>query len=90
MLGQSRLARCTPVARAWRVRKRLAGFGSRRCHLIFLHLPGLAEKKCDSVCRELESTLELPGLTLAVSAGRAPMLRKIKRHAFETVYVRPQ
>ena len=86
----SRLARCTPVARAWLVRKRLAGFGSRRCYLIFLHLPGLAEKKCDSICRELESTLELPGLTLAVSAGRTPTLREIKRHAFETVYVRAQ
>ena len=84
----SRLARCTPVARAWLVRKRLAGFGSRRCYIIFLHLPGLAEKQCDSVCRELESTLELPGLTLAVSAGRVPTLSEIKRHAFEPVYVR--
>ena len=86
----SRLARCTLVARAWLVRKRLAGFGSRRCYIIFLHLPGLVGKKCDSVCRELESTLELPGLTLAVSAGRTPTLREIKRHAFETVYVRAQ
>ena len=84
----SRLARCTPVARAWLVRKRLAGFGSRRCYIVFLHLPGLAEKQCDSVCRELESTLELPGLTLAVSAGRVPTLSEIKRHAFEPVYVR--
>ena len=86
----SRLARCAPLARAWLVRKRLAGFGSRRCYIIFLHLPGLAEKKCDRVCRELESTLQLPGLTLAVSAGRTPTLREIKRHAFETVYVRAQ
>ena len=86
----SRLARCAPVARAWLVRKRLAGFGSRRCYLIFLHLPGLAEKKCDSVCRELESTLDLPGLTLAVSVGRTPTLREIRLHAFEPVYVRRQ
>ena len=86
----SRLARCTPVARAWLVRKRLAGFGSRRCYIIFLHLPGLAEKKCDNVCRELESTLELPGLTLAVAAGRTLTLREIKRQAFEPVYVRAQ
>ena len=84
----SRLARCMPVARAWLVRKRLAGFGSRRCYIIFLHLPGLAEKNCDSVCRELESTLELPGLTLAVAAGRTLTLREIKRQAFEPVYVR--
>ena len=84
------LARCAPLARAWLVRKRLAGFGSRRFYIIFLHLPGLAEKKRGSVCRELESTLELPGLTLAVSAGRTPTLREIKRHAFETVYVRVQ
>jgi hypothetical protein len=84
----SRLARCTPVARAWLVRKRLAQFGSRRCYIIFLHLPGLRDHERDSVCRELESTLELPGLTLAVSAGRAPTLSEIKRHAFEPVYVR--
>lgn len=84
----SRLARCTPVARAWLVRKRLAGFASRRCYIIFLDLPGLRHHKRDSVCRELESTLELPGLTLAVSAGRAPTLSDIRRHAFEPVYVR--
>ena len=84
----SRLARCTPVAQAWLVRKRLTGCGSRPCYIVFLHLPGLTEKKCESVCRELESTLELPGLTLAVSAGRTPTLREIKRHAFEPVYVR--
>ena len=86
----SRLARCTPVARAWLVRKRLAAFGSRRCYVIFLHLPGLGEKRCDGVCRELESTLELPGLTLAVPVGRKPTLREIKRHALEPVYVRAQ
>lgn len=86
----SRLARCTPVAQAWLVRKRLAAFGSRRCYLIFLNLPGLAEKKCDSICRELESTLELPGLTLAVAAGRTLTLREIKRQAIEPIYVRPQ
>ena len=84
----SRLARCTPVAQAWLVRKRLTGCGSRPCYIVFLHLPGLTDKKCESVCRELESTLELPGLTLAVSAGRTPTLREIKRHAFEPVYVR--
>ena len=84
----SRLARCTPVAQAWLVRKRLTGCGSRPCYIVFLHLPGLTEKKCESICRELESTLELPGLTLAVSAGRTPTLREIKRHAFEPVYVR--
>ena len=84
----SRLARCTPVARAWLVRKRLAGFGSRRCYVIFLHLPGLDEKRCGGVCRELESTLDLPGLTLAVPAGHSATLREIRRHAFEPVYVR--
>ena len=84
----SRLARCTPVARAWLVRKRLAAFGSRRCYVIFLHLPGLPNSKCDGVCRELESTLELPGLTLAVPVGRKPTLREIRRHVFEPVYVR--
>ena len=86
----SRLARCKPVARAWLVRKRLVGFGSRRCYIIFLDLPGLSEEKRDSVCRELESSLELPGLTLAVSAGRTPSLRNVKRYAFEPVYVRMQ
>lgn len=84
----SRLARCPPIARAWLVRKRLTGFGSRRCFIIFLQLPGLNDGKRDSICRELESTLELPGLTLAVAAGRSPALRDIKRHAFEPVYVR--
>jgi hypothetical protein len=84
----SRLARCTPVARAWLVRKRLAHFSSRRCYIIFLDLPGLRHHQRDGVCRELESTLELPGLTLAVSAGRAPPLSEIKRRAFEPVYVR--
>jgi len=86
----SRLARCAPVAQAWLVRKRLTGCGSRPCYVVFLHLPGLTKKKCESVCRELESTLELPGLTLAVSAGRAPTLRQIRRHAFDAVYVRAQ
>lgn len=84
----SRLTRCTPVAQAWLVRKRLTGCGSRPCYIVFLHLPGLTGKKSESICRELESTLELPGLTLAVSAGRTPTLREIKRHAFEPVYVR--
>ena len=78
------------MAHAWLVRKCLAGFGSRRCYIILLHLPGLAEKKCASVCRELESTRELPRLTLAVAAGRTLTLREIKRLAFEPVYVRAQ
>jgi len=86
----SRLARCPPVARAWLVRKRLAGFGSRRCYIIFLELPGLDDDRRHQVCRELESTLELPGLTLAVGAGRTPRLSEIRRHAFEPVYVRAQ
>ena len=86
----SRLARCPPVARAWLVRKRLTGFGGRRCYIIFLELPGLNDDRRHQVCRELESTLELPGLTLAVAAGRTPRRSEIRRNAFEPVYVRAQ
>ncbi|HQS32082.1 peptidase M48 [Polaromonas sp.] len=84
----SRLARCPPVARAWLVRKRLTGFGSRRCYIVFLDLPGLSDERRHQVCRELESTLELPGLTLAVGAGRTPTLAEIRRQAFDPVYER--
>lgn len=84
----SRLARCPPVTRAWLVRKRLTGFGSRRCYIIFLDFPGLNDERRHQVCRELESTLDLPGLTLAVAAGGTLTLAEISRHAFEPVYQR--
>ncbi len=84
----SRLARCAPVKRAWLVRKRLKEMASRRCYIIFLELQGLDDDRRYLLCRELETSLELPGLTLALSAGRAPSLVDIKRRAFDPIYVR--
>lgn len=84
----SRLARCRPVAWAWLVRKELSEFASLRCYIVFVELSGLSREKRGDLCRELERSLELPGLTRVVAAGRSPTLAQIRRSAFEPVYVR--
>ena len=84
----SRLARCTSVVSAWLVRKRLKDMASRRCYIVFLEMQGLDEDRRYLLCRELEASLELPGLTLVLSAGRALSLPEIRRQAFEPIYVR--
>ena len=84
----SRLARCPPVQRAWLVRKRLGEFAARRSYLVFLELRRLNPDTRYHLCRELESSLELPGLTRVVPAGLSPTLSEVSRRAFEPVYVR--
>jgi hypothetical protein len=84
----SRLARCRPVARAWLVRKELSEFVALRCYIVFVELSGLSWDKRGDLCRELERSLELPGLTRLVAPGRSPTLAQIRRGAFEPVYVR--
>lgn len=86
----SRLARCRPVDRAWLVRKELTAFPRLRCYIVFVELAGVSEDGRSDLCRELERTLELPGLTRVVSAGRSPTLAQIGRSAFDAVYVRVQ
>ena len=84
----SGLARCTPVTRAWLVRKNLREFAWRRCYLLFVELPGLDDEERYELCRDLERSLDLPGQTLALWAGQSPTLQEIARSAFEPVYVR--
>jgi hypothetical protein len=84
----SRLARCRPVARAWLVRKELNEFKSLRCYIVFVELSGMRWEKRSDLCRELERSLQLPGLTRVVAAGRNPTLAHIRRGAFDPVYVR--
>jgi hypothetical protein len=84
----SRLARCRPVARAWLVRKELTEFARLRCYIVFVELAGGSQEERSDLCRELERSLELPGLTRVVSAGRSPTLSQIGRSAFDPVYVR--
>jgi len=85
---QSDMARCKPVVRAWLVRKVLKEFAYRRCYVLFVELPGMTDEERYTLCRGLERSLDLPGPVLALWAGYSPTLDEIKRHAFDTVYVR--
>jgi hypothetical protein len=85
----SDMARCKPVVRAWLVRKTLQEFAYRRCYLLFVELPGMADEDRHALCRSLERTLDLPGQVLVLWAGESPTLQEIQRNAFDAVYVRP-
>lgn len=89
-LGEVRagLARFKPVARAWLVRKNLREFPLRRSYLVFVDLPGLEDEERHHLCRELESSLDLPGRALALWAGHSPTPEDIARNAFEPIYLR--
>jgi hypothetical protein len=76
------------VARAWLVRKNLREFPHRRCYLLFVELPGLADEDRYHLCRELERSLGLPGPALALWAGHSPTLGDIERNAFAPLYIR--
>jgi hypothetical protein len=82
------LARFKPVARAWLVRKNLREFPHRRSYLVFVDLPGMEDGERYDLCRELESSLDLPGRALALWAGHSPTVEDIARHAFEPIYLR--
>lgn len=84
----SAMARCRPVVRAWLVRKTLQEFAYRRCYILFLELPGMADEDRFTLCRSLEQTLDLPGPVLVLWAGHSPTLQDIQRNAFDAVYVR--
>ena len=85
---QAELARCTPIARAWLVRKNLREHPQRRAYLLFLELPGMDDEDRYELCRSLERTLGLPGPVLALWAGESPTLQEIRRSAFEPVFSR--
>lgn len=85
---QSDLARCQPVTRAWLVCKNLREFAYRRCYLLFIELPGLADEDRYQLCRHLETALDLPGQVLVLWAGASPTMADIERHAFDPLYVR--
>jgi len=84
----SAMARCKPVVRAWLVRKTLKEFAYRRCYILFLELPGMADEDRYLLCRSLEQNLDLPGPVLVLWAGHSPTLQDIQRNAFDAVYVR--
>ena len=85
---QTELARCTPIARAWLVRKNLREHPQRRAYLLFVELPGMDDEDRYELCRSLERTLGLPGPVLALWAGESPTLQEIRRSAFEPVFSR--
>ena len=85
---QSDMARCKPVKRAWLVRKALKEFAYRRCYILFVELPGMADEDRYTLCRGLERSLDLPGPVLVLWAGYSPTLEEIQKNAFDTVYVR--
>jgi len=85
----SGMARCKPVVRAWLVRKTLKEFAHRRCYVLFVELPGMADEDRYTLCRSLEHTLDLPGQVLVQWAGHSPTLEDIQRNAFDAIYVRP-
>lgn len=85
---QAELARCTPIARAWLVRKNLREHPQRRAYLLFVELPGMDDEDRYELCRSLERTLGLPGPVLALWAGESPTLQEIRRSAFEPVFSR--
>lgn len=86
---QSDLARCKPIQRAWLVRKTLKEFAYRRCYILFVELPGMADEDRYHLCRRLERTLDLPGPVLVLWAGYDPTLQEIQKSAFEVFYARP-
>ncbi|MDM0012547.1 M48 family metalloprotease [Variovorax sp. J22P168] len=89
-LGELRadLLRCTPVARAWLVRKTLREFPWRRAYVLFLELPDLVDDERWYLCRQLEQTLGLPGAVLVLWAGHSPTLEQIERQAFGAIWTR--
>lgn len=89
-LGELRadLVRCSPISRAWLVRKNLREFPWRRAYALFVELPGLSDEERWSLCRQLEQTLNLPGAVLVLWAGHSPTLEEIERQAFGPVWAR--
>jgi hypothetical protein len=85
---QAELARCTPIARAWLVRKNLREHPQRRAYLLFVELPGMEDEDRYDLCRSLERSLGLPGPVLVLWAGESPTPREIQRSAFEPVFSR--
>ncbi len=85
---ESDMARCKPVQRAWLVRKALKEFAYRRCYILFIELPGMADEDRYQLCRSLERTLDLPGPVLVLWAGHSPTLQEIQKYAFDAVYAR--
>ena len=85
---ESDMARCKPVQRAWLVRKALKEFSYRRCYIVFVELPGMADEDRYNLCRSLERTLDLPGPALVLWAGHSPTLQEIQKYAFDAVYSR--
>jgi len=86
---QSDLARNKAVRRAWLVRKTLKEFAYRRCYILFVELPGMADEDRYHLCRSLERSLDLPGPVLVLWAGHDPTLQEIQKNAFEVFYTRP-
>jgi len=82
------LARVQPLRRAWLVCKNLREFPQRRCYTLFVELPGMDDQHRYALCRQLESSLGLPGVVLVLWAGEAPTLQEIQAQAFHPVYVR--
>jgi len=82
------LARVQPLSRAWLVCKNLREFPQRRCYTLFVELPGMDDQHRYALCRQLESSLGLPGVVLVLWAGEAPTLQEIQAQAFHPVYVR--
>jgi hypothetical protein len=85
---QADLARCKPVRRGWLVRKTLKEFAYRRCYLLFVELPDLADSERYAVCRDLERTLDLPGPVLVLWAGYDPTLEDIEKNTFDVTFAR--
>jgi hypothetical protein len=89
-LGELRadLVRCSPISRAWLVRKTLREFPWRRAYVLFVELPGGSDEERWNLCRQLEQTLNLPGAVLVLWAGHSPTLAEIERQAFGPVWTR--
>ncbi len=85
---ESDMARCRAVQRAWLVRKVLNEFAYRRCYILFIELPGMADEDRYNLCRGLERSLDLPGPVLVLWAGHSPTLQEIQKYAFDAVYAR--
>ena len=85
---KAELARCTPLARCWLVRKNLREYPQRRAYLLFVELPGMEDDTRYHLCRSLERNLCIPGPTLALWAGESPTLKEIQRYAFDPVFTR--
>jgi hypothetical protein len=80
------LVRFGAVVRAWLVCKKLREFPHRRSYLMFVDLPGMEDGERYDLCRELESSLDLPGRALVLWAGHSPTVEDIAQHAFEPIY----